>query len=214
MATATWFGGPGSGHISQGGDVSGTRCPSDASNRGRVDRDTSCPRNAPPKRRSVQRAHCPRDKTSETFCFGTHRHGIVGILPVLVRATVAGLFPGAHFNDMAKTSLTDCVWRAEYQLQLFLFNLVSETYIQAHIRSIIIIWTFFPFNRILLFLLYYYCFIIPVFLIRISLNADPDPDPAIYLNATEDPDFAIILVEKYLHFFCPFSKFFFMLLPI
>ncbi len=45
-------------------------------------------------------------------------------------------------------------------------------------------------------------------LIRISLNADPDPDPAIYLNGTVDPDFAIILVENYLHFFCPYSNFF------
>ncbi len=160
VTLGTWCG-PGSGYVSQGRDVQGTRRPRDILTRGRVDRGTRWPRNASPKRQNVHCTHCPRDEHLNIFVRGriVMTHGIedctvhctVGILAVLVRdrTTVAGLFPGAHFNAMAKTSLTDCVWKAEYQLQLFLFNLVREKYIQAHIRSIIIIWTFFPFKRIM-----------------------------------------------------------------
>jgi hypothetical protein len=42
------------------------------------------------------------------------------------------------------------------------------------------------------------------FRISIGLNADPDPDPAIYHNADPDPGFALTLEVKNSNFFFPF----------
>jgi hypothetical protein len=48
----------------------------------------------------------------------------------------------------------------------------------------------------------------PVFRIRCGLGADPDLDPALYLNASPDlgPGFAITLEIKFLHFLFHFCQ--------